>query len=148
MITLPSYINIEDFEDFLELLFPPHNITAGTPEETESLRNNLLYTSYYQLYLAFDIDSAPRNSAIAAVHHHAIHIWRTSGSRLDRLDLISQTVSEAGVYQEKYREGMLPFDPIINSLLGPYTRTVAFRSEQLTREMNDVYYYDNVLLGD
>ena len=145
MIRLPLYITIPDFTEYLDELYPPHDIYVWPEngeegnndyleDETDRLRYSLLVTAYRELYLLYNLDSAPTNLVISAVHHHAVHIWRTEGSRSARLDLISQGVVEAGVYKEKYGD-LIPVSPFIRDLLEAYTRTVAIQTLQLSRDM-------------
>lgn len=142
MITLPATITVEDFQTYLTNLYPPHNIAVldgeGDPDEalTDALHNTLLYTAYYELYLTFDLDAAPFDSVVTAVHHHAVHIWRSEGARSARLDLISQTVAQAGIVKETYDRSALPFSPIINTLLQGYKRVVALKLVQRVRPMD------------
>jgi len=147
MVTLPAYITVEEFETFLENLYPPHAIysTDSTSGEidilaTEDLYNDLLYSSYNELYLAYDMANVPQDLAINTTFYHAVHLWRSEGARSARLDLISQGVTRSGVYEETYGENILPFSPLIRSQLEAYKRTVAIRFSQMERDMPDAPY--------
>jgi len=142
MIELPAYITVTEFEDYLASIYPPQNIyvydSTGDIDiiATEILEEQLLFSAYTELDLAYNMSAAPQATSISATFMHSTHIWRSEGSRSAREDLIAQGVTEAGVVKEKYDQGILPFSPIIRSLLEPYTRTVAMVIEQKYREMN------------
>lgn len=129
MIELPSYINETDFSTYLDSLYPEHDI-----DSTSMVK--VLFAAYVELYLSYDVASAPNELVSTCVYYHACHIWRSEGSRSARLDLISQTVTEAGVVKEKYDgEGALPFSPFITTSLAPYKKSVSLVLGQRTREM-------------
>jgi hypothetical protein len=149
MITLPTYITLEDYDTFLQNLYPPHDITVydddyEDEDATDALRNSLIYTAYYELFLVYDLNAAPNDNVINSVFHHACHIWRSEGARSARLDLISQTVTEAGVVKEKYDKDGLPFSPIIKELLKNYKRTVALKLVEKVRDMENTSPYDGI----
>ena len=143
MIELPDHINIENFQEFLENYYPPHDITVRDDDDvvivddTESLLLALITTAYRKLYMAYHMDDVDQPLQSTATYLTAAFYWRAEGSMSARRDLIDQGVIKAGVVKETYDNSILPFPAEVRDMLEPYERTVAIHMVQVERPMND-----------
>lgn len=126
-MSLPKYITVDDYKEYLDTLYPPVSID-------EPLLIKLITTAYNELNMVYFLNRAPKSVVSICVYIHATHIYRSEGARSSRLDLQTQNVTDAGTVKEKYRKG-LPISPFIEDALNPYSRSAALISIQLSRKM-------------